>query len=75
MCLVITVAMVILLRYFVSYGVIFPTACLLLQIFPSFLSGNLLVLFIFKHSIQGITATKTLSLHVYAEPNCCLFFF
>jgi hypothetical protein len=75
MCLVITVAMVILLRYIVSYGVIFPTACFLLQIFPSFLSGNLLVFYIFKHSIQGITATKSLSFHIYAEPKCCLFFF
>jgi hypothetical protein len=42
MC-VITVTIVILLRYMKPDGLIFITECSILQIFPSFLMGSLLV--------------------------------
>jgi hypothetical protein len=42
MCVVITVATVMLLREIWSYRIIFMTVCLLLQIFPLFLTGTLL---------------------------------
>jgi hypothetical protein len=45
-CVVITVAMVMLLRDFVSYGIKLMTVCVCVCvcIFPSFLTGNLLVI-------------------------------
>jgi hypothetical protein len=42
-CVVITVAMVMLLSDFGPYGIMFMTMCLLLFIFPSFLTSNLFV--------------------------------
>jgi hypothetical protein len=42
-CVVITVFIVMLLRDIGAYGIIFMTVCLVIQIFPSFLRGNLLV--------------------------------
>jgi hypothetical protein len=42
-CVVITVATIMLLRYFGPYGIIFMTVCLPLQIFPPFLISNLIV--------------------------------
>jgi hypothetical protein len=47
--IVITVAMVMLLRDFGPYGIIFMTVYSLLYIFPSFLTGNLLVVFTNKN--------------------------
>jgi hypothetical protein len=43
MCAVITVAIVMLLIDFGPYGIISMAVCLLLYIFPSFVTGTLLV--------------------------------
>jgi hypothetical protein len=45
-CVVIAVAMVMLLRDFGPYGIIFTTMSLQLWVFPSFLKGYLLVIFL-----------------------------
>jgi hypothetical protein len=45
-CVVITVATVMLLRDFAPYGIIFIIVCVYYLIFPSFLTGNLPVFII-----------------------------
>jgi hypothetical protein len=51
MCVVKTVAIVMLLRDSRPYGIIFMTVCLLLSIFPPLLTDNLLVRIYYDSSV------------------------